>query len=342
MTQDKQETDGLQPETEQEETVGALLRRTRLAQKQDLQDIAAYLCIRYQFLDALENGRYKELPGDAYANGFVRSYAAHLGLNPADIVSRYKQEYLNRMNREKEIYVMTPQEAENIAPAPKVLLISVVLLAVAFGLWQTSFKEAGEVALPAVETPVDPITVVDQSYPLPEEPAPVEQKTVEEKKVEPVAQPVPPVPAVKPAYVEEKAPVTEKTVAETQTSEAQTAAVVEQTLAPAEQEAQPEPPKIYGRKNYNPRLVLVATKETWIEVTRGETVVFSRLLKAGDQYWVSSINPEELFLKTGNAGGLEIYCDGKLTQSLGESGVLRSNIALIPDDFAAKVVEDIE
>ena len=88
MTQDKQETDGLQPETEQEETVGALLRRTRLAQKQDLQDIAAYLCIRYQFLDALENGRYKELPGDAYANGFVRSYAAHLGLNPADIVSR--------------------------------------------------------------------------------------------------------------------------------------------------------------------------------------------------------------------------------------------------------------
>ena len=106
-------------------------------------------------------------------------------------------------------------------------------------------------------------------------------------------------------------------------------------------EQQPEP-HIYGQKNYKPRLVLVATEETWIEITRGDTILFSRLLNQGDQYMVSSNKPEELFLKTGNAGGLEIYCDGRLTQALGPRGALRSNVALIPDDFAAKVVEDIE
>ena len=96
MTQDGKEESAAQaaaPETAQEpETVGTLLRKTRLAKKQDLRDIASYLCIRYQFLQALEENRYKELPGEAYANGFVRSYAAYLGLDAADIISRYKRE----------------------------------------------------------------------------------------------------------------------------------------------------------------------------------------------------------------------------------------------------------
>ena len=33
---------------------------------------------------------------------------------------------------------------------------------------------------------------------------------------------------------------------------------------------------------------------------------------------------------------------GELTQALGPRGALRSNVSLIPDNFAAKVVEDIE
>ena len=334
MTQDEIKTETLVQETPQEETVGALLRRTRLEQKQDLHDIATFLCIRYQFLNALEEERYKELPDDAYASGFIRSYAAHLGLNPADIITRYKQEYLNRTKRENELYVMSPQEAENIVPAPKVLLISLVLFAAAFGIWQTLSKNTEE-PLPVVENTIDPITVVEQSYPLPEEkPSPVETK--KEEKIQPSA----PVPPVKPEYVEEKPVHQEPAVAETHSAEAPATAVEAGQTNPVEQE--PEQPKIYGQRNYNPRLVLVATEESWIEVTRSDTVVFSRLLKPGDQYWVSSLNPEELFLKTGNAGGLEIYCDGKLTKSLGESGTLRSNVALIPEDFAAEVVEDIE
>lgn len=324
MTQDEKEAGVLNPPQNEEETVGALLRRTRLAKNQDLRDIASYLCIRYQFLDALENGRYKELPGEAYANGFIRSYAAYLGLNPADMISRYKQEFFSQAKREKELYMMSPQETENILPAPKILIASAALLLIAFGIWQSSSKNK-EMPLPVVSESVDSITVVDQSYPLQQE----EQiaASAKEDAVAPVP-PVPPVPPVKPEYKEDEegnssAPVVAEEVAE-------------------EKVAEPPRPRIYGQKNQNPRLILIAKEETWIEVTREDTVLFSRLLNAGDQYWVSSNRPEELFLKTGNAGGLAIYCDGKLTLPLGPRGALRSNVALIPDDFAAKVIEDIE
>lgn len=317
MTQDKKEAEALKTEQTGEETVGALLRRTRLAKNQDLCDIASYLCIRYQFLEALEEGQYKELPGEAYANGFIRSYAAYLGLDPADIISRYKQEFLNRSERDNGIYAMSPEEAENIVPTSKILLISVVLLLIAFGVWRSSSKEK-ELPPPVETEQVDSITIVDQSYPLPKEEAIEQEKPADQTVVA-----VPPVPPVKPAYQEEK-----------------TQAVKPATLT--ESDAEIREPRIYGQRNYNPRLVLLAKEETWIEITRNGTVVFSRLLNPGDQYWVSSSNPEELFLKAGNAGGLDVYCDGRLTQSLGPSGLLRSNIPLIPDDFAAKVVEDIE
>ena len=336
MTQDKKETNNSSPEQTAEETVGALLRRTRLAKKQDLRDIASYLCIRYQFLEALEEGRYKELPGDAYANGFIRSYAAYLGLNPADIITRYKKEYFDHEKRENEAYIMSSEEAENIVPDSKVLIVSVILLLGAFGLWHT-FSKGGE-GVPApdavgqTEVAPDSVSVVETSYPLAAEEAATE-KNATDKSAEKPAAPVPPVPPVKPerGVKTETAPVTETPAAE-------------KPAAPekkAEPELPPEP-RTYGQKNYNPRLVLIAKEKTWIEVTRGETVVFSRLLNAGDRYMVSSLNPEELFLKTGNAGGLDVICDGKLTQALGPRGALRSNIALIPDDFAAKVVEDIE
>lgn len=126
MTQDKKEENisgGVSNEGTRE-TVGALLRKTRLAKKQDLRDIASYLCIRYQFLEALEEDRYKELPGEAYANGFIRSYAAYLELDPADVIMRYKQEFFARTREEERGLNMSEEETENMTPAPKLLLFS--------------------------------------------------------------------------------------------------------------------------------------------------------------------------------------------------------------------------
>ncbi len=74
------------------ETVGGELRAARLAAGHDLRDVSDALRIRYRHLDALERGDHGNLPGKTYAVGFVRAYAEHLGLNPDDLVRRFKSE----------------------------------------------------------------------------------------------------------------------------------------------------------------------------------------------------------------------------------------------------------
>jgi hypothetical protein len=40
--------------------------------------------IRARYLEALEHGDYRELPGAVYTKGFLRNYALYLGLDPED------------------------------------------------------------------------------------------------------------------------------------------------------------------------------------------------------------------------------------------------------------------
>ena len=48
--------------------------------------------IRARHLDALERGDPNDLPGAVYTAGFLRSYAAYLGLDPDDAVDQWRRE----------------------------------------------------------------------------------------------------------------------------------------------------------------------------------------------------------------------------------------------------------
>ncbi len=330
------------------ETVGELLRKTRLSKKQDLRDIASSLCIRYQFLQALENNCYSELPGEAYANGFVRSYASYLGLDPSDVVTRYKQEFFMQEKTSKKISDFSVEETENMLPAPKVLLGSFLCLILFFGLWSvfSSPQERDQYSVDQakqeipLETSVRPkessfktSSVSRREKVSVKNSAPVSSinaekntssttKKTEKKEVVSSAKPVD-------KEKENSARVSDRV--ETQESE-----------AIAQLKKEPPAPRTYGEANSNPRLVIVALEETWIEVKRNDTILFSKVLNKGDRYQVSPDKPEELLLKTGNAGGLEMYCDGRLTQPLGKKGAVRSKISLKPDDYVSKIVQEQE
>jgi cytoskeletal protein RodZ len=60
--------------------IGVRLREARMRQGLDLADCAAATRIRERYLIAIEDGRFESLPGPAYVSGFVRAYAAHLGV----------------------------------------------------------------------------------------------------------------------------------------------------------------------------------------------------------------------------------------------------------------------
>ena len=48
--------------------------------------------IRARYLQALEHGEYRELPGAVYTKGFLRNYALYLGLDPDDVLRQWKNE----------------------------------------------------------------------------------------------------------------------------------------------------------------------------------------------------------------------------------------------------------
>jgi len=73
-------------------SVGSLLRQARLAQKGRLPEISENLRINHEHLKALEEDNANGLPGLAYAVGFIRSYADHLGLDAESLIAQYKSQ----------------------------------------------------------------------------------------------------------------------------------------------------------------------------------------------------------------------------------------------------------
>jgi hypothetical protein len=89
--------------------------------------------------------------------------------------------------------------------------------------------------------------------------------------------------------------------------------------------------RIYGSDNESSRILVIARKNSWIQVRDNITngLVMTRLLRAGDSYRVP--DRSGLVLLTGNAGALEILVDGMKVPDLGEAGKVRRNVVLDPD-----------
>ena len=72
--------------------LGQTLREARQDSRLGLEDLAELTGIRLGYLEALEAGRFFELPGDAHGKSFVRRYAQAVGLDPTRVLVLYKQE----------------------------------------------------------------------------------------------------------------------------------------------------------------------------------------------------------------------------------------------------------
>jgi len=70
--------------------LGARLREARESQGLSLQQVEEVTRIRLAFLEALEEERFDDLPGDVYAMGFIRNYAQFLNLDPQELVDSFK------------------------------------------------------------------------------------------------------------------------------------------------------------------------------------------------------------------------------------------------------------
>lgn len=106
----------------------------------------------------------------------------------------------------------------------------------------------------------------------------------------------------------------------------------EATVSDVEREAT----QVYGDVNTDSRVLLRATEDCWIQIQdQGGSDVFTRLLKAGEVYRVP--NRDDLLLRMGNAGGLQVIVDGTTMPLLGGPGEVLRNVSLAPDALRASL-----
>ena len=73
--------------------IGSSLREARIRHGVELAQVDADTQIRTRYLKALEDERFDLIPGDAYARGFLRTYADYLGLDAELFVDEYRARF---------------------------------------------------------------------------------------------------------------------------------------------------------------------------------------------------------------------------------------------------------
>jgi cytoskeleton protein RodZ len=336
-------------------TIGVLLRETRLSYGGEIDRISALLRIRAPYLTAIEESQYDKLPGPVYAQGFVRAYAVHLGLDGDEAIRRFKQEIAG-FEVTRDLSFPVPL-AERSIPGGTMVLAALILALCGYGLWyyvSTSDRSHPErvsavppdliaaTQKPVVSATASP-TVTAPTGAVPREapsvapnvtPGPV--ATTEAAPLAPA--PASPAPVSPPTIAAPTATVPTLVPAPTPAAPAlQAAPPAAPILAPAQTASAPPAadaatqPRVYGAPADMPaRIVVRAIKDSWVQISAGGDVLVQRTLHPGDSVRVP--DQSGLSLRTGNGTGIQFEIDGKLFKPL--SGTVRT-IALDPAYLAA-------
>lgn len=74
-------------------TIGAELKRARMARKQSIEDVSRATKINASHIRAIESDAFAKLPGGLFTRGFLRAYAREVGVDAEPIVERYRSEF---------------------------------------------------------------------------------------------------------------------------------------------------------------------------------------------------------------------------------------------------------
>ena len=135
-------------------SVSEILRYARQSAGYSLRDVADALCLRVGQLEAIENGRFSELPATVYAIGFVRAYAEFLDLDANEIVRRFKAEAAGIDARTELVFPAPVPEGR--MPSGAILMIAVALALVGYGGWY--YLSADD------RRPADVVTIVPERF----------------------------------------------------------------------------------------------------------------------------------------------------------------------------------
>lgn len=264
---------------------GGRLAEARRAQNMTPADVARQLKLSLWQVEALEAGRYEQLPGPIFVRGFIRNYARLLKLDPGDLLLEAGERLPQPASRQQPLPspdIPFPGAGKPRWPALAAAAAAIVgILAVYEFYWNEPEPGAGQpVAIPSpspksgtVPGAVQTVAATSQTA----SPADRGDKAGS-------AQIVPPPVAVA------------------------TAPPAVQDTPPAAEAARPERGRSPGPGERQVHLVF--EQESWVEIRdREERVIFSQLNQPGTQQYVSGLPPFSVVV--GNAHGVRMTFDEK-------------------------------
>lgn len=314
--------------------IGGELRTARQRLGWEVDAVAEALRLKPAFIRAIEHGDIRDLPGTAYAVGFVRTYATALGLNPNEAIRRFRAER-DEVNRKTELDFPAPVPQRGV-PAGALVLVGAIIAIGGYAAWYhysgRSVRSAESVdALPThlepLAPPPTPRVVIATPAPLAAPkpvvtPASVASNLPNEPDVSPSsAAAAVPMPPAAPPVAAASAPVA-----------ASANTVVVETTPPPVQAADAAANAAAGATAAPAPMVIQATADAWIEIKDATgKVVYQTILHPGDSYKVP--DQPQLTLTTGNAAGTEIVFAGNTIGPL--KGHVLHNIPLDADSLKA-------
>ena len=283
--------------------LGEELRTARVRRGEELTDISSVLRIGKPYLSALEEGRFKDLPGTAYAIGFIRAYAAHLGLDPSDCVQRFKHESGWRPELAVKS-VPSPSNHTNWLPSGWALMAVVVAIVLVYGAYQLTRSIGFSPPAPVAPVPAR-IANLRVAHPLSAQARAARPSTAG---VHASAQPY--------------------------AAAAPTGNNAATPSGPAVSSSDPVVPtgQVLGLHNENVRVILHVRADTHLTV-RGHTgtVYLNRVLHPGDAYRVPDV--VGLSLTTPDGGAVLLELNGRDMGPAGPAGQAMEALSLDPQDI---------
>ena len=265
--------------------IGERLRSAREALGLSLEEIEGATHIRRAYLQALENEDFEALPGPVYAKGFLRSYAAYLGLPPRELLELYPGGPTSLVHHRSPVEVrITP--AKPVSRVHRVVTGVIAILAA--GILALGYIVYGQIRQ-FMESPSVP----------PERASPTVRATAPAQA---------PVPGQSPAV----------TAAPAQGTPGQRAGPSEHPSAsPASPPAaSPAPPTTTTSSLL--RVIATANDRSWVRAAADGTTIFEGFMSAGDkQIWDAT---RQLTVRVGNASAIDFSVNGRPMGRLGGPG----------------------
>ncbi len=291
-------------------TVGQKLFQARhKLTETDLEKISGELCIRPHLLAALEQDDFNKFASACYATGFLKNYAAYLGLNVSEIVSQYKKEFQG-CSRKVDLVFLEVEKKHNYTQHMTISLIILSLL-VLYGVWHSS-NNSNLLSLSALPDVTDVASNILLASGTPDQEKSADVELADDTELvlnEPVLN----------EPVLNDGPNSEKSGFHlVQQAHATSPAAQDITTAVAADQVR-----------------LSVGDDTWVRIVSGDNkILVDRVLLAGEEFYMT--DRAGLKLMTSNAGAVSIHVGDIDVGPLGKFGETRDNIRLDKQDLLMK------